>query len=145
MSGIEIVFKSFRDLTRFLSLDGVSLSGHFFSCIDHSVYYHSKATQLKNTISYIELLELSKKPYVIERLNLQAYQCGSIPKQIESYQDFLSSQCRMIILAYDGVYLEVYAKENQWLDQLLHNAASIELEHLSIKTPNTDIRKGMYV
>ena len=145
MIGLEIVFKNFCDLTRFLSLNGMNLFSYYFYCVDHSIYYHSETTQFSSKISYAELFEISKRPYVIERLHLQVYQYGTFPQEIESYQDFVSSECEMIILAYDGVYLEIYARDNQWLNQLLSNAREIEVESINVKTLNTDTRKGMYV
>lgn len=145
MRGFEIVFSRHFDLVRYLALDNLELSDYTFYCIDVLAYYNSKAIQLKKILTFKQLVNLSKSKIIVERLNLQAYPKGTSPILINTHADFLLSPCDMVILAYDGVFLEIYAKNQYWLNKLLNNLDYINTRDIVIKTQETDGRVGLYV
>ena len=145
MRGIEIKFEDCFDLTKYLAFEKLDLSNYIFWCVDSSAYHRSKTVELERQFTFQQLIELSKTSLVLERFHLQVHPIGEMPISIKTYEEFLSRSCEMIVLVYDGVHLEIYAKFEHWINQLIDNAQQIGKTSISIKTKETDDRKEMYV
>ena len=79
----------------------------------------------------------------ILQLVLQVFPKNEEITPIDSYEDFLNSKCKMVLLACDVTYVEVYVKDPVWLSQLLNNAKQFPVEYLEIKADENDARTRM--
>ena len=64
---------------------------------------------------------------------------------MDSYDEFLSSRCEMIILICDFSYVEIYCKNQSWIQFLLNESKKIDRSTISEKYEDTDERTEMYV
>ena len=89
--------------------------------------------------------ELIQKSFVGESLVLHLYPENTDYEEIETYEDFLNSNCEMIILLYDFYYLEIYSKNQTWIQKLMHTAINTPGAVVEEKYEETDARTIMYV
>ena len=89
--------------------------------------------------------ELLQAYLCCDHLVMHLYPAGVCPHEIDTYEDFVNSKCEMIVLAYDGSYVEVYCKQAQWIHRLLQNAKAIPGTQFCPKYVETDTRTTMYV
>ncbi len=75
-------------------------------------------------------------------LNLQAFPCEKDIKPISNYGEYLSSGCRIVLLIYDAIYVEVYAKDPKTLQTITCNASNHLFESIEPITDENDMRTG---
>lgn len=84
-------------------------------------------------------------PYFVIHLELFAYPFNSPKVQIETYEDFLKSNCSFIILIADSRYIEIYVKSETLLMRFTKNAVAVGGNSITIKTEDNDGRTRMSV
>ena len=80
----------------------------------------------------------------IVEINLRMYQNDKSDEQIDTYKDFLASNCELILLIWDARYVEIYIKDKQLQKQILENIEVNKIDY-KIKTLQNDDRYEMYV
>lgn len=86
----------------------------------------------------------SKEEYVTMFANIRTYPRKSKISIIDNYEDFVQSECELIILIYDVGEFEIYFKENELKEQILKNIKELKIDYTE-KTPENDGRTEMYV
>ena len=145
LCGFECLFRSDSDVLNFLHFSNLSLDEHYFYVADSSLVFPHTHIDIPHTISPGEFSSLVDKTFWAERLVLHLYSQGDLPIQIDNYDDFLKSNCVMIILVYDVCYLEIYCKNPTWLQQLMYTARNIPAAQVDEKFVDTDTRTSMCV
>lgn len=143
--GLELVFRNCKDAHDFLLLHGIDFSG--FHLFVEAVLADSKSAETLSPgkVEQAHLAERMKNGASFMELILTVYPKNTLPYPIETYQKYKASQCERILLLYDMVNIEVYAKKQDWLKQLLLNAGTQNTAEIRLKTEETDGRTGMYV
>lgn len=75
--------------------------------------------------------------YYVCFLNLQVYITDSKTSCIENYDDFLNSDCKLIVLFSDNEFIEIYMKENELKEKIMQNIVSKGIQY-EIKTKGND-------
>lgn len=143
--GFHCLFSKKTDIWKFLHFSNLTLDDYYFSVVDAAVFSHCRRIEFLNQFPSSYLQELNPTALVCERLVLHLYHQDTCSVEIDDYEDFLKSKCEMIILVCDFYYLEVYCKNQAWLQKLMNNARSIPGASVQEKYEDTDTRTVMYV
>ena len=81
--------------------------------------------------------------HVIVFLKLQAYFENSGFSEIHHYEDFKNSDCQLLLLMYDCVSVEIYAKDQSIIKAIYENALSNHYTKVQYITDSNDGRTGM--
>jgi hypothetical protein len=90
-----------------------------------------------------ELLEENK--YYLIFVNLQAYPKGNNSLRIETYEEFVNSNCQLVLLVVDSIYVTIYCKDNAKLESLYQNAKLKGFNNLQYITDENDTRTRLSV
>ncbi|MFO1443908.1 DUF2691 family protein [Bacillus sp. Bva_UNVM-123] len=90
-----------------------------------------------------DLLEGNK--YYLIFVDLKAYSKGKNPADIESYEDFLNSDCQLVLLVVDSTYVTIYCKDRVKLESLYHNAKIKGFDNIRYITDKNDARTKLSV
>lgn len=86
----------------------------------------------------------NKNEHLVIFLNLQIYSKGIESSEIKVYDDFVKSNCELILLIVDCREFEIYFKNNEIKDIVLNNLKSQNIIY-KIKTIDNDTRYTMYL
>ncbi|ARK30222.1 DUF2691 family protein [Halalkalibacter krulwichiae] len=84
-----------------------------------------------------KLLENNK--YYIIFADLQAYPKDEF-SDIETYEDFIKSQCELVLLVVDSCYVTIYCKNKETIELLYKNATQCGFEDVEYITDENDTR-----
>lgn len=76
---------------------------------------------------------------------LKAYPKGSVPKELETYNDFKESDCELVLLIADGTFVTVYCKDNVLSETLFNHAKRKGYMDVAYTTDENDERTGFSV
>ena len=145
--GIEYEFETPNHTWDFLNLLNIDYGSKKYFRVYYDVIYSNWSDDIivlptKIEPSYFHNLE---KPLVIEELILHLYSENSIESEIETYDDYINSDCEMVLLIYDCAYLEIYCKDELLRERLFTLADNIPDTKVEWKYVETDGRTGMHV
>lgn len=83
--------------------------------------------------------------YYLIFANLKAYPKGANIKDVISYDEYLSSECQIVLLVIDSVYITVYCKDLEKLEDLYNHIKKQGFESLEYITDENDTRTGLSV
>lgn len=82
--------------------------------------------------------------YLVIELNLQIFKINKNDCDINDYNDFLHSDCELIMLISDCNFIEMYFKNNELKEIIMRNVKKLELDYIE-KRVETDGRKKMEI
>ena len=85
--------------------------------------------------------ELINKNHYIIFLKLEAYQKETNCYNVHSYEEFQNSECKIIILIYDCDFIEIYAKEEDIIQNIYENLQQKKFGNVEFITDVNDVRK----
>lgn len=145
LCGFECVFSRKSDVWSFFEFSDIVLDHHYFRVADASVFSHGLRIKILERFPSSYFQELIQQSFVGEGLVLHLYPENADYEEIDNYEDFQKSNCEMIILLYDFYYLEVYCKNQTWIQKLMHTASNTPGAVVEEKYEETDTRSTMYV
>ncbi|MBT2655810.1 DUF2691 family protein [Bacillus sp. ISL-18] len=97
-----------------------------------------------NWIDCLSLKEhLEHNLYYLIFVDLKAYSKGINPSVIETYSDFLNSDCELVLLVVDSDFVTIYCKDSEKLEKLYSNAKTKGFENLHYITDKNDTRTNL--
>lgn len=96
--------------------------------------------EIYNSYEFNNIIK-DKKYYTIF-CNIQLYKKDSKITDINSVEDFLNSDCELILLITDNIFAEVYSKKEEYKKQILRNLEEIGIK--DIKEKDIYNRKTMF-
>lgn len=94
-------------------------------------------------ISLCDLKKLAKES--IWELVLHIYPVGASKQVIETYDDFLNSQCHCCLIFYDCGLLDIYIKNADFRDQLYSLLLSLSAKDMKFITDLSDSRTCLFL
>ncbi|WP_342436044.1 DUF2691 family protein [Paenibacillus sp. FSL L8-0436] len=88
-------------------------------------------------------IDTEEAQYIIH-LDLKAYS-SVVASQLKTYEDYLASDCELVLLIVDCIYTTIYCKDSETLDKLAANAEALHVRSLNYITDANDHRTGLGV
>jgi len=86
--------------------------------------------------------KISQTNYLIFA-NIKLYKNKIDTYQINTYTDFMNSNCLMIILVTDNVFVDIYCKDKKILETIVQNLEQNQIPIIKIIDKENDTRKVM--
>lgn len=105
--------------------------GNKSDCFFEKTMYNSKEFQEK----------IDSDVYYIIFLNLQLFKNGTKIVKINTYKDFVSSDCELILFVTDSKFVQIYSKQSAIINKIKEN---LELNNINIiqnEIKEIDVRK----
>ncbi|MGE7613306.1 DUF2691 family protein [Paenibacillus sp. NPDC101420] len=103
----------------------------------HGEIYGMKGQDLSET--------LKSRVYYIIFANFKAYLKGEIIKDVLTYEEFLNSQCQLVLLLVDSLYVTIYCKDEKIINDLYLNGVRKGYENVEYITDENDFRTSLSV
>ena len=88
-----------------------------------------------------DIKDLMKNMCYIVFLNLQLYKSDGNITEISNYEDFLNSDCILILFITDSEFVDVYSKDSFLFRQIYNNAVKNGFTEIELIDSNVNIRK----
>lgn len=78
--------------------------------------------------------------------NIQIYRIQDEIEDIQTYEDFISSKCQLALFIVDNEFVDIYVKNETWLNIIYQNAIDNNFEDIQyIEENKDDIRQNFSV
>lgn len=124
-------------------LDGIKLEDLIFKLGYEEVFLSNNEFLFKEDIySGLEFSKLIKnKKYYTVFLNLKLYDKNTnYDDDIENYNDFLNSNCKLILIITDCEYVEIYSKDIKYLNIIKENVIKHNFSNIVDINKREDIK-----
>ena len=108
----------------------------FFSIIKKSRFLKVTSGKL-----FAKILNSGKK-YLVVMANIQVFDTKSNIKRIRDYEDFINSDCKLVILVSNTTDYEIYFKDNELKSIILNNLKKLNIPY---KEVTKDTRKYFHL
>lgn len=88
---------------------------------------------------------LEKTEYYVIFANLKAFPKEKNVIDIDTYESFLNSDCQFVLLVVDSIYVTVYCKDRDIIENLYHNAKINGYDNVQFITEENDWRTRVSV
>jgi hypothetical protein len=135
MIGLDITLskKNYKNLIHKI-LNGIDLLNYKWYIYEDQILYDENG-EIKQGIFNADVLSgeefvkcISRRGYWFVFVDIKAYKIGNKSVVIETFKDFLSSDCELVILCIDSTYVSIYCKNRNILDIIYNNCANCEFE-----------------
>lgn len=146
--GMEFKLKTGYEKVLYNILKNINFSNYQWEIVQEEIIYENNTE--RHLPSHLSGKEFEKEisdngNYYVISLNLQAYPIGSQISHIETYDDFLNSDCELILLFSDNEFIEVYTKRTGELDGIVGTNVVTKGVSYELKTRENDGRTIMMV
>lgn len=101
------------------------------------------AGEIWDGITLKKLLE--ENEYYIIFQDLKAFPQGKDIVEVKTYEEFLNSDCQLVLLVVDSCFVSIYCKNNKLIEDLFKNAQHRGYDHVRYITDANDTRTGLSV
>lgn len=78
--------------------------------------------------------------YYIYSVNIQAYPVGALKDNISTYNDFIRSNCEIVLLCVDSKHVDIYSKNQAFTDKVFEMCKQNSLGNAEYITDENDER-----
>lgn len=143
--GIRCCFSDQSDPVEFFKFADIDMSDEAFWIVDSMTYCEGDEwSNVENSIDFEQFKELNAISRGYLWLLMHIYPKDVTVKSIDTYGDFLKSDCEMIVLLYDSAYVDVYCKNKEWIEKMYNKLRTIAGSEFDLITDDNDMRIGMY-
>lgn len=86
---------------------------------------------------------LKTNQYYTIFVELQAYPFGQAVDLVQTYEEFVDSDCELVLLLADSSYVSIYCKDRNVIEKLFINALKNDFEEVQLITDDNDTRTGL--
>ena len=130
-------------------LSGIDISAYSWCCIKNQTEVWDKVSEkeLFDETNYNgnDFLKCIQTPHYMIFLKLQAYYQTHNFYEIQSYENFIDSDCQIIVLVYDCEFVEIYAKDITVCNSIYKKASQSGYDDVSYITEDNDRRTKMSI
>lgn len=138
MIGLEVIKNNESDNFLYKFFEGIDFQKYKW-VIDHEeiLFEEDKKFFDSETLNGQDFFKcIIRKNYYIVFLDLKIYKAEGIKTEIETYNDYLKSDCEMIFLCSDAKYINFYCKDREVLDKIFQNCLNNNLNASKINYEN---------
>lgn len=88
---------------------------------------------------------LKTNQYYTIFVELQAYPFGQAVDLVQTYEEFIDSDCELVLLLADSSYVSIYCNDRNVIEKLFINALKNDFEEVQLITDDNDTRTGLTV
>ncbi|MCY7909727.1 DUF2691 family protein [Bacillus inaquosorum] len=88
---------------------------------------------------------LKTNQYYTIFVELQAYPFGQAVDLVQTYEEFVDSDCELVLLLADSSYVSIYCKDRNVIEKLFINALKNDSEEVQLITDDNDTRTGLTI
>lgn len=125
-------------------LSGLPLDKYVWSISEDEVFNNGLFSYGVFTGEYFSKI-IALPSYYVFFANIQAYRNENDIYEIDTYADFLSSKCELIIFIVDAVLADIYAKDQAVIALIKQNAENSKFENIRYITEENDTRTDFSV
>lgn len=81
---------------------------------------------------------ISKKDYYLIFADFKGFAKNIDIREIETYEDFIKSECQFVFLVVDSSSVYIYSKDQDTIKQLYSNAIAAQFDHIHYLTDEND-------
>ncbi len=89
------------------------------------------------------LNSIMKDNYHMIFVDLKAFPINSCHRQIKYFKDFLESDCQIILLCIDSIFIEFYCKDKDILNTVYNNCKKFKFESVEYLTDEEASKRSM--
>lgn len=146
MRGIEFKYKTSYEVFLSKLLKDIEFENYDFYLNEMEI--HCDEVKLNDFLEKMNGLEFEKcikeENYFLWLLNLKIYKKNDKTIEINVYDDFKDSNCKMILLVIDNEFIEIYFNSEKLQNRILNNLDSLNISY-QIKTKENDGRTKMSI
>lgn len=86
---------------------------------------------------------ITNEPYYIISLNVQCFESEHLAKKINNYEEFINSNCLLIVIIEDCKYVDIYVNSVTLLQLLINNVKSQKFLTFNYINNKNDIHKTL--
>jgi hypothetical protein len=146
---IGITFKLKNEYNNFLSkiFDNIGVDNFKWNITDNEIIYKDENNHLSTSIfnedtmngsNFLKCIEIEK--YYLVYADIKAFNNKTKIINIETYNDFINSDCEIALFCTDTVDVELYCKSKIILDKIIENCTRFGFDDLQILTKDKDNR-----
>lgn len=149
LKGLEFLIENEFDNILYKILNNLPSQNCIWQVTEDEVYkresnLHYEDFFEKSLYNNEEFIKCIEKECYLVFCNIQMYKNNSIINKIETVEDFYNSNCEMIILITDNIYVEIYAKEEIYLSIIKDNLKKIGIRNIGYKDINKRLTMFAY-
>lgn len=146
MIGLKFEIKNEYDTILYKVLYNIDCSQYKWKIVEEEVLTHNTNNDnhnffIKDKYTNDEFKKLIKKIHYPIFLNLQMFKINSKIKSIENYNQYLNSDCELIIFILDNEFVEIYAKEQKMLEKIYDNALKFDFKNIEFINNRNEVKK----
>jgi len=151
MIGLNIRVKNATDNFLYKIFNGIDLSGYIWEIAEDDIMCikngeHTQGLFNSNIMNGEEFLScISIDDYYMIFADIKAYPVGYNYSEIDSYEDYLISDCQIILLCADSTFIDFYSKDMTILEKVYENCINYGLEEVTTFTEENDSRTRMSI
>jgi hypothetical protein len=151
MIGLDIMVKNSTDNYLYKIFSGIDLTKYIWEISSDEILYSENGVDYqklfdKSLISGDEFIKcISKESYYMIFSDIKAYPVGSKLTNITTYEDYLKSDCEIILLCADVKFIDFYSKSNEILKKVYKNCINNKFEQVTTITENNNSRTKISV
>lgn len=146
MLGIKFKIPNIYDISLFKILNNIYIKNYFWKISEDEVLTENNKSFFEENFYTSSIFRnfISKEKYYPIFLNLQLYkEWESLNKnKINNYNEFLNSDCELILFITDNEFVEIYSKNPKYLNTIYDNAIKNNYNNITKIYNLEDVRKN---
>lgn len=146
---IGITFRLKNEYGNFLAkiFDNVEVDNFTWNIVDNEIIYKDENNHLNTSIfnenimngsSFLQCIKIEK--YYLIYADIKAFYNKTQITNIETYDDFVNSDCEIALFCTDTVDIELYCKNKIILNKIIENCSRFEFNDFQILSEGKDNR-----
>ncbi len=135
MACLDITVKNKYSNYLFRILEGIDLSKYEWEIItDDTLYFENRLLKQgifnnNRILTGDELLScISRENYYMIFVDIKAYLVGKEGVKVQTFDEFLKSNCILVFICTDSSFIEVYCKDKEVLEKIRNNCIGDDFE-----------------
>jgi hypothetical protein len=142
MRGISFILNKSEHSILASILDGIDITSLYWNVSENEIYVdEGEDLYIEKNIDGMTFLSIINIDYYfVYFANIKAYPDNNYSDNINCYDDFLNSNCELVILCSDGIYYEIYSKSEEMIKIIKFNCIKKCFDEIEYITDENDCR-----